>query len=282
MKLKNITYTLLIAILLLATFTGCQEDIKVGTLSVDMKYFDKKQETTVGFSGEFGSFYFSKSSLPIEFSIENVTEEGGGSIKELSDMVRISIYDQIVVSGDSDAAKEMKNDSIDVPAVEIDKYTGELIVHNNNKVLPGTYHFNVGLSNVSGFKVLEDALILKMNAFTMPWFSTDLGGKPEINYLGASPEQIVFKIYRYNIETKVFDMLSTVDHFFIKRSDFEGNDHSYILEDTHHAGETWQVQFPISFDGSFYDIEDGSYKDKGGAEIDFGQPGNYEVKIFVK
>ncbi len=282
MKIKKIAYYLFVAVLLIATTTACEEDLKVGTLSVDMKYFDKKQETTVGFSGEFGSFYFSKSSLPIEFSIVNVVEENGGSIKELTDNVRISIYDQVVVNGDSDLAKEMKNDSIDVPAVEVDKFTGELVVHKNNKVLPGTYHFDIGLNNVSGYKVLEDALILKMNAYTMPWFSTDLGGKPEINYLGASPEQIVFKVFKYNTETKVFDMLSTIDHFFIQRSDFEGNNNSFIKDDTHDMGETWQVKFPVSFDGDFYDLVDGSYKNKGGAEIDFGQPGNYEVKIFVK
>ena len=261
---------------------SCDDDMKVGTLSVDMKYVDKKQETTVGFSGEFGDFYFSKSSLPIEFLIEKTEEEEGNSVKELDDLVKISVYDQMVVSGDSELAESMKNDTILVKAVEIDKHTGKLIVHKDNNVLPGTYHFDVRLNNVSGSTVIKDALILKMNGHTMKYFSIDLGGKPEINYLGSEPNQIVFKVLKYNPETKVFDKLSTVDHLYLKRNHFEGNNHAFIKNDTPEGGEVWDVKFPITFDGGFYDIVDGGYVYKGQAEIDFGLPGNYEVKIFVK
>lgn len=282
MNIQKIRYSFLLALVFVFSTLGCEDDLKVGTLSVDMKYFDKKQETTVGFSGKFGDFYFSKSSLPIEFSIENIYEENGGSIAELSELVKISVYDQAVVSGDSELALSMKSDTVDVKTVDIDKFTGELIVHKNSNVLPGVYHFDIRIKNVSGEKVLKDAIVLEMSGFTMYSFSTDLGGKPEINYLGSSPDQIVFKTYKYNAETKVFDQISTVDHLYLKREHFRGNNNSYIKEDTNEGGEVWQVEFPVTFDGNFYDIETNGFADKGWADIDFGQPGNYEVKVFVK
>jgi hypothetical protein len=282
MKIQKIKYSFLAAIVLVVSVVGCQDDLKVGTLSVDMKYFDKRQKTTVGFSGKFGDFYFSKSSLPIEFYIENIYEENSGSIEELSEMVKISVYDQAVVNGDSRLALSMKSDTLDVKTVDIDKFTGKLIVHKNSKVLPGTYHFDIRIKNVSGEKVLEDAIVLQMAGFTMQSFSTELGGKPDITYKGASPNQIVFKTYKYNVETKVFDQISTVDHLYLKRAHFEGNNNSYIKDDTHEGGEVWQVEYPITFDGNFYDIEANGYVNKGSAIIDFGQPGSYEVKVFVK
>jgi len=282
MNKQIIKYGLIVTILLSVLIIGCEMDLKVGTLSVDMKYYDKKQETTVGLSGVFGDFYFSKSSLPIQFEIVKIYEENGGSIAELSDLVTISVYDQKVVNGDSDLAKEMKSDSVQTEAVQINKFTGELVVHKNNKVLPGTYHFDIRLTNVSGTKLIEDALILKMNGFSMSSFSTDFGGKPEINYLGTTPEQIVFKLFKYNAETKLFDKMSTVDHLYIKRSAFVGNDDSYIQSDQDDEGEIWKLKFPISFNGDFYDLVDNSYVNAGWANIDFGQPGNYEVKLFMK
>jgi len=282
MKIQKIKYSFLAAIVLVLSAVGCQDDVKVGTLSVDMKYFDKKQETTVGFSGKFGDFYFSKSSLPIEFYIEAIYEENGGSIDELNEMVKISVYDQAVVNGDSELALSMKSDTVELKTVDIDKFTGELIVHKNSNVLPGIYHFDIRIKNVSGEKVLDDAIILQMAGVTMHSFSTDLGGKPDITYTGTSPNQIVFKTYKYNVETKVFDQISTVDHLYLKRPHWEGNDNSYIKEDTHENGEVWRVDYPITFDGNFYDIAADGYVDKGWAEIDFGQPGSYEVKVFVK
>lgn len=282
MNIQKMKYSFLAAIVLVLSAVGCQDDLKVGTLSVDMKYFDKRQETTVGFSGRFGEFYFSKSSLPIEFYIEGVYEEDGGSVEELSEMVKISVYDQAVVNGDSELALGMKSDTVEVKTVDIDKFTGQLIVHKNSNVPPGTYHFDIRIKNVSGEKVLDDAIVLKLAGFTMHSFSTDLGGKPDIAYIGASPDEIVFKTYKYNVETKVFDQISTVDHLYLKRPHFEGNNNSYIKEDTHENGEIWRVEYPITFDGNFYDIDGVSYVDKGWAEIDFGQPGKYEVKVFVK
>lgn len=280
--MDTLKFEFLLMLLLLGSFIGCREDIKVGTLSVDMKYFDKKQETTVGFSGKFGSFYFSKSSLPIEFSIERIYEENSGPIDELNKLVKISRYNQEVVSGDSPLALSMKSDTVEVKTVDIDKFTGELILQKNTKVPPGTYHFDIKLKNVSGEKVLENAIILNISGFTMHNFSTDFAAKPDISYIGASPEQILFKTYKYNSATKAYDEISTVDHLFIKRESFRGNASSYIKEDTHEVGEVWQVVFPITFNGNFYDIGIDSYLNKGSAHIDFGQPGNYEVKIFVK
>lgn len=282
MQIQKIKFKFLAAIMLVLSVMGCDDDLKVGTLSVDMKYFDKVQATTVGFSGKYGNFFFSKSSLPIEFYIEAIYEENGGSISELSEMVKISVYDQAVVNGDSDLALSMKSDTVEVKTVDIDKYTGELIVHKNSNVLPGIYHFDIRIKNVSGEKVLTDALVLEMSGVTMHTFSTDLGAKPVITYKGESPKQIVFKTYKLNPETKAFDPISTVDHLYLKRDDFEGNDNSYISEDTHDGGEVWNIDFPITFDGDFYDIQGESYVSKGWAEIDFGQPGNYEVEIFVK
>ena len=281
MKKQNIRYYFFVTIMLFGIISGCEKDIKVGTLSVDMKYFDKKQETTVGYSGEFGSFYFSKSSLPIGFEVERVWEEDGGSIAELSELVKISAYDQAVVTGDSELAEAMKTDTVEVPAVIIDKFTGKLIVHENNEVLPGTYHFDIRLTNVSGTKLLEDAIILKMNAFSLNSFSTYLGKSPEVTYLGASPNQMVFKMYKYNGDTYLFDKISTVDHLYLKREAFK-NRSSYINEDTDEGGEIWDVEYPITFDGDIYNIIDGEYVQEGWLDMDLGQPGNYEIKIFIK
>lgn len=281
MKKQNTIYYFFLTIMVFGVISGCEKDIKVGTLSVDMKYFDKKQETTVGYSGTFGNFYFSKSSLPIGFEVERVWEEDGGSIAELSELIKISVYDQAVVTGDSELAEAMKKDTVEVAAVEIDKFTGKLIVHENNNVLPGTYHFDIRLTNVSGTELLEDALILKMNAYTMNSFSTYLGGSPEITFLGDSPNQLVFKMYQYNSETQLFDKISTVDHLYIKREAFRNNS-SYINDDTEEGGEIWDVKYPLTFDGDIYNIVDGEYVQEGWLDMDLGQSGNYEIKIFIK
>lgn len=273
---------IILIILSAITFISCKENIKQGTLSVDMKYFDKKQEITVGFEGTMGDFFFSKSSLPVEFIVDKVYEENGGSVAELNEMLEVEEYKTAVSTNDSDEARNAKKVKVKRPALELEKYTGKLIVRKGNNILPGTYHFDVRLKNVSGEKLIKDALILKVNAFELTDLSSALGGKPEITYLGDSPEQVVFKVYKYNSESKKFEQISTKEHLYISKDAFEYTDEAYLLSDSDVDGEKWKVKFPAIFYANFKDIDGENFTNYGWAKIYFGRKGSYEVKVFVK
>lgn len=251
------------------SFSSCEEDITVGNLAVDMKYKDKKQTAVTGISARVGEFQFSKSSLPLTFEIVSVVEENGGSTAEIFESIKVAIYTDAVSQLESDEIKASKQDTVMLPAVEVETHTGDFIIHSGNNIQEGTYVFDMKVTNVSGEVILSEAFVLEILPYTVFWFN-NFGGTPTIERISDSPNQILFKAYDVaNNNTEI--TADKYDFMTDRESGFEG-----IFAGDTDQGELWDVQFPVWPASTKVNINGKT------ANMNFalGVPGNYVIKLY--
>ncbi|MEQ9289070.1 MAG: DUF5007 domain-containing protein [Cyclobacteriaceae bacterium] len=264
--MKNIVYTLL-AFCTLGIW-GCEDSVTEGTLSVDIKYKDKKQTIVTSLGDELGEFLTSKSSLPIKFEIAGVAAENGSSTEPLFAMIEVPIFTQEVTGNETSEALALKTKRVSMPAVSIGEYTGKLIVREGNSIAADKYHFDIKVTNVSGSAILDDALILEVKDFDIIGFSDFQSGVPVIERIADSPNQILFTAYD---EDAAVIPAESID--FVARRDrgFKG-----IFVDDTNNGELWQVDFPVRpADTYVYLNEDERY-----INFALGKPGSYKITFY--
>ncbi len=246
---------------------ACEQDDTSGTLSVDIKYLDKKQTTVTGLGGLFGEFLPSKSSLPIKFEIINVVAENGSSTEAVFEEVDVPTFIKKVTGQETPAELALKVDTVKLPAVSIEEFTGQLNVREGNRLLADKYHFDIKVSNVSGSAILKDALILEVKDFEIFGFSDFQGGAPVIERIGDSPDQILFTAF----DEGVVIPADEIDFVAQRKRGFKG-----IFVDDMPEGELWSVSFPVLRSNTFVYLK-GEQR-----EIDFalGKPGNYKITFF--
>lgn len=238
MKVKEIFIIIFIVSgFVFGVLSSCNEDIQIGNLAVDMKYKDTKQFVITGLDARVGEFVFSKSSLPLTFEIENVTEANGGSTKELFEEIKVVIYTNASSPTDSEEMKKEKRDTVLLPALEIEKHTGIFVLHEGNKIKEGTYSFDVKITNVSGEVMLSDALVLEVLPYKIFSFR-EFGGAPTIEHVADSPNQIVFKAF--DLENDTIIPAENFNFMEDRSSGFEG-----VFAGDTPEGEIWNIEFPL-------------------------------------
>ena len=264
--MRNILYTL-IAFCTIGIW-GCEESDTQGTLSVDIKYEDKKQTIVTSLGDEMGVFLTSKSSLPIKFEIESVTAENGSSTDALFELIEVPIYIQKITGEESAEALALKTKIANLPAVSVGEFTGKLIVREGNNIAADNYHFNIKVTNVSGSAILDDALILEVKDFDIIGFSGFQSGVPVIERVGDSPNQIVFTAYDENAEVIPADAID----FVTDRADgFKG-----IFVDDLAEGEVWKVDFPVRPSNTSVSLNG----ETRSINFALGKPGSYKVTFY--
>ncbi len=264
MKKIDIIIVALFAICIIS----CEQSGTEGTLSVDIKYKDKKQTIVTGLGDKLGDFLTSKSSLPIKFEIDNVVSENGTPTDALFEMIKTPVVIHKLNGNETPAALALKTDTVMLPAVSIEEFTGKLLVLEGNHLISDTYHFDVKVTNVSGSMVLEDALILEVKDFNVLDFSDFQTGAPVIERVGETPHQILFKAYNEDMQEIPSD---SIDFIGERASGFRG-----IFVDDTPEGELWNVDFPVR-PASTYVYLNG---DQRFVNFALGKPGNYKITFY--
>ena len=247
---------------------SCQEADTEGTLSVDIKYLDKKQTIVTGLGDELGEFLTSKSSLPIRFEIVNVVSENGNSTEALFEEVKVPIIKQELNGNESAEALALKTDTVLLPAVSIEEFTGRLKVRERNNLISDKYHFDIKVSNVSGSTILEDALILEVKDFDIISFSEFESGVPVIERVADTPNQILFTAFD---ETGAPIPAESIDFVTDRASGFKG-----IFVDDTPEGELHNVSFPVLPASTTVTLSG----DNRFINFALGKPGSYKITFY--
>ncbi len=252
---------------------SCEDNIGEGSLAVDIKYENQRLSVVTGLPNRVGNFLSTTSSRPIEFEIVGVTAENGSNTEELFRMVETTVFarEAHTYNNESEASLALKSKVIEVPALQIEKYTGTLIVNDNNTIPSDVYHLDIRVSNVSGSRVIQDAVILEVKDFDLIDFS-NVGGKPEITRLGDTPHEIVFR--GFNGETEV---LSTEIDLFTSR---DRNGFNGVFVNDTDEGEVWAVDFPIRSAWTGINILNAAPENESFINFAIGRPGRYEIKVY--
>lgn len=264
--MKNIVYTLVACCVI--CISGCEESETQGTLSVDIKYKDKKQTIVTSLGDELGEFLTSKSSLPIRFEIAGVTAENGSSTEALFEEVQVPTFTQAINGNESSEALALKTTLVDKPAVSIGEFTGEIIVREGNNIPADLYHLDIKVTNVSGSAIIEDALILEVKDFDIIGFSDFQSGVPVIERVGDSPNQILFTAFD---ENNVVIPSTAIDFVGERAKGFKG-----IFVDDTADGELWEVDFPVRPADTFVFLNE----DERFINFALGKPGNYKITFY--
>ena len=259
---------LILLIICVVCVFGCEESETEGTLSVDIKYKDKKQTIVTGLGNALGEFLTSKSSLPIRFEIENVVSENGTNTETLFELVKAPIIIQALNGDETPTALKLKSDTVMMPSVSIEEFTGKLIVREGNNLLADKYHFDVRVTNVSGSLVLEDALILEVKDFDVLDFNNFITGVPVIERLGDTPHQILFTAFNENAEIIPAE---SIDFIGERDAGFRG-----IFVDDTADGELWNVNFPVKPASTYVYLND----EQRFINFALGKPGNYKITFY--
>lgn len=263
--MKNIIYVL-VGLCLMGTL-ACEQDDSSGTLSVDIKYLDKKQTTVTGLGDRLGTFLPSKSSLPIKFEIVNVTAENGSSTESIFELIDVPIFTRSINGNETPAELALKIDTVKQSAVGIEEFTGVLNVREGNQIIADKYHFDIKVSNVSGSAILKDALILEVKDFEIFGFSDFQGGAPVIERIADSPNQILFTAFDEGIVIPS----DSIDFVAQRARGFEG-----VFVDDMPDGELWSVNFPVRRSDTFVYLKG----DQRYIDFALGKPGSYKITFF--
>ncbi len=261
------------------TMISCEEIPEPGSIAPDIKYKNRKQFAISGMKQTIGRFEVSTSTLPLEFSIVNISETDGKDASALTEEVPVVIYTEAIDGNESAEELAMKTKTVMQPAVSVNQYTGQIEILEGNNITAGEYHFDIEISNSSGSRILKDAIIIEFKEFDLISSSSGMAQKPVIERIGDTPNQILF-VGHLNGEALHGNRID----FTKKRSEgFAGT----FVNDTP-EGEVWNVDFPV--------LESKTYctwkviENVGGVETtsfvseDFefvlGRPGSYVIKLY--
>ena len=272
-----IKHTAVIMIALMAF--SCVEIPDPGSIAPDIKYKNRKQFAISGMQQTIGTFETSSSTLPMTFTIASIAETDNNDVSALSEEIPVIRYTKPLVGGESAAELDLITDTVMLPAVSINEYTGQIEVQEGNNIPTGEYHFNVKIANTSGSQVLDDAIIIEFNEYEIASWSREMVQEPMIERIGDSPNQILFKGY-LNGEALHGNMIDFTKN---RSKGFKGT----FVNDTP-EGEIWDVDFPVNYSDTYCTwkiieningVETTSYVSENFNFV-LGRPGNYIIKLY--
>lgn len=273
--LKNIMVILAASIFVF----GCVEIPEPGSIAADIGYKNAKQYTISGMEVSIGDFEESSSTLPLTFEIVGVTEANGQDTSALNEMISVIKYTEPIDGNETEAELLLKTDTVQLPALAINEYTGKIETQEGNHIPGGEYRFDIKVSNTSGSVVLEDALIIIFEEYDVESYSTGMAQEPEIERVADSPNQILFVGYLDGTP-----LAGDRIDFTVNRSDgFKGT----FVNDTD-EGEIWNVDFPVKTSdtyctwkiiGEVDGIETVSYESENFSFV-LGLPGSYVIRLY--
>ncbi len=258
---------------------ACTKIPQEGSIAPDITYKNRKQYAISGLQLNIGSFQASTSTLPLKFEIMEIREPGGKPVSALTDEIPVIRYKEAIVGNESAAELALKSDTVKVPAVAINEYTGVLEIQEGNKIPAGEYHFDIQVSNQSGSKLLKDALVVEFKEFDVLSWSSGMAKQPEIERIGDAPNQIRFVAYLDGQPLSGDYIDFTKD----RAAGFKGT----FVDDTD-DGEIWSVKFPVKEADTYATwkivTEVGGVEQVSYESYDFnfviGIPGSYVVRLY--
>jgi hypothetical protein len=276
-KLSRELFLLIITCALLVS--ACAKIPQEGSIAPDINYKNRKQYAISGLQQNIGNFQASSSTLPLKFEIVSIRELNGKSVQSLSQEIPVVIYKDPIDGKETPEELLLKTDTVMMPAVSINLHTGQVEILEGNLIPAGEYHFDIQVSNQSGKKILQDALVIEFKEFEVKSWSAGMLREPEIERLGDSPNQIRF-VGHLNGVVLAGDQ---IDFTRNRAAGFKGT----FVDDTN-DGEIWDVRFPLKESNTFCTWK--IVSSVGGAEevtylsenfnFVIGLPGNYVVRLY--
>lgn len=264
-----------ILLLIMFWMGRCTDIPEPGSLAPDISYKNRKQYAIAGMKETIGVFQVSTSTLPLTFEITEISEAEGNDISALTDSVRIVQYTEPVTGNESEEELILKMDTVLMPAVSVNQHTGEIEVQEGNNIVAGEYHFNIKVSNTSGSKILEDAIIIEFNEYELVSWSSDMAQEPVIERIADTPNQILF-VGHLDDEVLPGDRIDFTKN---RSQGFAGT----FVDDTD-EGEVWSVDFPVEESDTYctWAITDGASLRYESANFSFilGRSGSYEIHLY--
>jgi starvation-inducible outer membrane lipoprotein len=259
--------------------SACTKIPQEGSIAPDITYKNRKQYAISGLQLNIGSFQSSTSTLPLKFEIMEIREPGGKPVSALTDEIPVIRYKEAITGNESATELALKSDTVMVPAVSINQYTGVLEIQEGNKIPAGEYHFDIQVSNQSGSKLLTDALVVEFKEQDVISWSSGMAKQPEIERVGDTPNQIRFVAY-LDGQPLPGDYIDFTKN---RAAGFKGT----FVNDTD-DGEIWSVNFPVKEADTYATwkivtevggVEQVSYESYN---FDFviGIPGSYVVRLY--
>lgn len=230
----NLTVTIFVCGMLL--MSACTKIPQEGSIAPDITYKNRKQYATSGLEQNIGVFQASTSTLPLNFEIMDIKETSGKDISALKENIRVVKYKAPIVGNETPAELLLKTDTVMTPALSINRYTGQVEILEGNKIPAGEYHFNIKVSNQSGSKVLQDALVIEFKEFEVKTWAPGMLKQPEIERVGDTPNQIRFVGHLNGVALGGDQIDFTKD----RAAGFKGT----FVNDANN-GEIWSVKFPV-------------------------------------
>lgn len=259
--------------------SGCVEIPGEGSLAPDIGYKNRKQYAISGLTQNIGDFLSSSSTLPLRFEIVNITATNGQDVAALKEKLPVVRYKQAIVGNESAEELKLKTEVVQQPAISINPNTGKIELLEGNKIPAGEYRFDIQVSNSSGQKVLEDAIVIEFVEFEVSSWSAGMKSPPKIERVANTPNQILFVGY---LDGKKLPG-DRIDFTTNRNTGFKGT-----FVDDNDQGELWKVSFPVKQSKTYC-----SWKvitNVGGNEqvnyvsenFDFvlGVPGSYVIRLY--
>lgn len=276
--LKRSAATAVLGLLSLC-MSGCVETPAEGSLAPDINYRNRKQFAISGLQQSIGDFLVSSSTLPIQFEIVSVRETNGKPITELSRGLPVRRYKEAITGNESPEELALKSEIVDMPALSINPNTGKFEILEGNTIPAGEYRFDVRVTNTSGSRVLEDAIIIEFKEFEVTSWAATMAKAPQIERVADSPNQILFIGHLDGVPLPG----NRIDFTTERSLGFKGT----FVDDTD-QGELWNVNFPVKNATTYCnwklltDVDGTEEVSYFNSNFNFvlGIPGSYVVRLY--
>lgn len=258
---------------------ACTKIPQEGSIAPDVIYKNRKQYAISGLQLNIGEFQPSTSTLPLKFEVMEIRETGGKPITNLSNEIPVIRYKEAITGNESAEELALKSDTVMVPAIRINENTGVLEIQEGNKIPAGEYHFDIQVSNQSGVKLLQDALVIEFKETDILAWSSGMAKIPEIERVADAPNQIRFVAH--------LDGQPLSGEFIDFTKDRAAGFKGTFANDTE-EGEIWSVKFPVKAADTYATWK--IVTEVGGVEtvtyesynfnFVIGLPGSYVVKLY--
>jgi len=241
---KKIAWILTVTVVVCGTLLmdSCTKIPQEGSIAPDITYKNRKQFAISGLEQNIGVFQASSSTLPLNFEIIDIQEVTGKNISALKENIPIVKYKAPIIGNETPAELLLKTDTVMTPALSINQHTGQVEILEGNKIPAGEYHFNIKVSNQSGSKILQDALVIEFKEFELKTWASGMLKQPEIERVGDTPNQIRFVGY-LNDTPLAGDQIDFTKN---RAAGFKGT----FVNDAN-DGEIWSVKFPVKESDTF-------------------------------
>ncbi len=254
---------------------SCVDIPEPGSLAPDINYKNRKQYAIAGMKETIGEFQFSSSTLPLKFEIVHVSETSGGDVSALREMIDVIRYTEPVTGDETEEELLLKTDTVELPAVSVNEDTGQIEVQEGNNIATGEYHFDIKISNTSGSRTIEDAIIIEFKEYEVVSWSSGMAQEPVIERVADSPDQILFVGYLDGVALPG----DRIDFTKSRSMGFKG-----VFVDDTAEGEIWRVDFPVQKSETYctWAIVDGENVSYESESFNFilGRPGSYIIRLY--